>query len=247
MFGFSLFTRVGPPTRLSRMLGGNVSRTVLLILAGFLGFGCTTQLPGPRSPRPVGSFATTDIWRDADGYDISRMVINGGSYPLYRTLWVTSDGEELLLCLQYPGGELFGTRYNVFIYDNKMRMLRHGELVAQQDDEPLAIVEVRPTSEGLPESRNGKWQLAVVLADRSSMWNRNKPLRLVGFGSPDETANYVMCELVSWSDQLDKLPFGSGNLSDATRIEYRTAERNWPVNASGNVLIDLMDLPHGAP
>jgi hypothetical protein len=171
---------------------------------------------------------------------------DGDNYPLYRSVWVRNDRPDELVCLQYPGQELFGTPYRVLIYDRNLKLVRSGELTAQQDGEPLAIVELKAEGKGIPATRRGKWQLAIVLAGRRETWDRTKPLRLVGFEGPDDRANYVMCELIKW-DGDDDLTGGAGSLSDVDTIEFRTAERNWPVSADGTVQMPLSKLPVGAP
>lgn len=219
-------------------------RLFTILLLGLA--GCTTQLPGSQSSRPQGDFVRSELWQSARGYDLDRMIINGGSYSLYRTVW-QSEGEQYLVCLQYPGVELFGTPYNVFLYDRDLVMLRHGTITAQQDYEPLAIVEVRPDNDELPPTRNEIWQLAVVFSHRSHQWDSTKPIQITGFDAPDDAANYVMCELIDWADDSYELPYGSGNLSAATRIEYRTAEEEWTVDRKGVVGIKPSSWPENAP
>jgi len=71
-------------------------------------------------------------------------------------------------------------------------------------------------------------------------------VRLVGFQVPDDRANYVMCELVTW-DGDDDLIGRAGSLAELDSIEFRTAEKNWRVSGDGTVEIPSGALPAGAP
>jgi hypothetical protein len=160
--------------------------------------------------------APPENWAGAEGILPDRMLDPGAgeTHSLYRTLGLTSKG-ECLVRLQYPGGDLFGTPYDIEVLDRQGRVLQRGQVVAGQDDTPYCVAEVRTESERLPEALRGRWLLAV------GFWNsgrRAHPLLDTdeegAEGSPDEDDDdfTVYFELPDWEGDGVELAYGSGNL-----------------------------------
>ncbi len=189
----------------------------------------------PPALARLGLRSTDGVWQAARGDAPSRMSRASSGYgPTYRTVWRHADGDRLV-CLQYPGLELFGTPYNVYIFDREFNLIREGEITAQQNDTPYCIALIRTPDEQLPEPLRNRWLLAVGL------WNNHfqdgaSAMFALRDGAPtafdDEEYGFYF-ELPHWKDAKVKPEPGSGNLYRVEQLEVRWVEpgENLQVNA----------------
>jgi len=175
------------------------------------------------SKRPGGARALS-FWRPAEGTGADRMWsprIRSHGYELYRALWKTDNGDRLV-CFRYPGCELGGTPYSVWVFDREMKLLRTGDTTVGQDYFPYALVEVYSESVNQHETLRGKWALAVVSVWSGTVLDPARPMRLVGFDAPRyEHANDVSAKLIDWSDNVDIHKLYVSDLED---VKFRWAE-----------------------
>jgi len=173
---------------------------------------------------------TTNEWRAAAGLHKDRMIATNAqtAFTLYRTLWQRTN-EQVLVCLQYPGLELFGTPYNVTVYDSKLQIIRRGDITAYQDDTPYCLAEVKSDDGNLPPELRGQWLFAV------GFWENHfqEAMRLYEHKTntvamikakladlPDE----FYFELVHWEDAKVKPKYGAGNLVHVDDLQVRWIE-----------------------
>lgn len=104
--------------------------------------------------------STDNLWGEAKGILPSRMASDAGAYfTIYRTVWKHPDGDRLV-CLHYPGLELFGTPYDLAIFDRDFKVLYQTQTGAPQNDTPYCIALVRLGRPGdLPRN---KWAFAFA-------------------------------------------------------------------------------------
>lgn len=99
------------------------------------------------------------LWESAQGLWPDRMARGDAwGHTVYRTVWKHPDGDRLV-CLQYPGGELFGTPYDVSVLDRDWNVLRTGDFTVGQDDTPFCIALARSSSKDVPEGQRNRWLL----------------------------------------------------------------------------------------
>ena len=174
-----------------------------------------------------------EVWQTAEGILPWRMLSPTGKaqFPLYRTVWKRADA-DFLVCLRYPGMEMFGTPYDVAIVNTNMQIIRHGEITAYQNDTPYCVAEVMANDEQLPEELRNKWLFAVGFWERHFQ-QRMRLVREGGATNPPANVNAILAmlpsefyfELVRWDDDPVKPKYGAGNLLDIPKLKIRWIER----------------------
>lgn len=207
---------------------GNFRPLLLMLLLAFL-----AECP-QASAQTAFSFnkqiITTNEWRTAAGFHKDRMVATNAetAFTLYRTVWQRTN-EQMLVCLQYPGIEMFGTPYDVTVYDSKLKVVRKGEITAYQNDTPYCLAEVKTDGANLPDKMRGQWLFAVAFRNNryqeamqlhQQKTNTVESIRAQISSLPSE----FYFELVSWDDAHVKLKYGTGNLKHASVSEVRWIE-----------------------
>lgn len=147
--------------------------------------------------------ATSSVFRRPGAAGPFRMVSPlrvGQAYPLFSAVWKHEDGERLV-CLQYAGGELFGTTYEVAVFDSSLRLTRCGLLTVPQDDQPFALIEVRTAGGSVPPAQRGQWLLGVVTWNPACGFDERWPCALVNREvSGEAKVNGLDATLVEWWD-----------------------------------------------
>ena len=221
-----------------------LSAILFIPLLAALLTACSRSLPGPDFPRPQGEYPRNQIFRTARDLYSDRMKLVGdldkrgdsSHRTIYRTLWLTDEGDQFLVCLQSPPGGLGGfNQWDLYLYDRDIEMIDYGVVHVRGGAHPLCIVEVKPVGDHLPGTRNGVWQLAVVFVNERPRWKTSGRLPMWSSGE-DPTGRYPSPELIHWQNDLfGELKFGSGNLDDLDSIKYRTAEPAAPVGEDGTM------------
>jgi hypothetical protein len=150
---------------------------------------------------------------------------------LYCTLW-KQDGESVLVCLRYPGLELFGTPYDVAILNTNMQITRQGEITAYQDDTPYCIAEVTTDDKELPEGLRGKWLLSVGFWENHFQERMRMMEEKGATNSPavikaaiEKLPSEFYFELVRWKDDPVQPKYGAGNLVRVSNLQIRWIEQ----------------------
>jgi hypothetical protein len=175
----------------------------------------------------------TDVWRTAEGILPGRMLAPAakGDFPLYRTVWKREQG-NFLVCLRYPGLELFGTPYDVAILSTNMQIVRHGEITAYQDDTPYCIAEVMSDDKELPDGLRGRWLLAVGFWE-NHFQERQRIMRANGATNSADSFKVALetlpsgfyFELVRWNDDPVQPKYGAGNLLHVSNLQVHWIEQ----------------------
>ena len=150
-----------------------------------------------------GLAGRSTVWQSAPGYGAERMKTQVEHLygAFYRAIWKQGD-QEHLVCLRYPGAELFGTPYDVSVFDRAMRLVRWGEITAQQDGIPYGLVEVRGAAkQAIPDGRSA-WRLAVITYYPDSGIDPSKRFLRDDTGDTEtDEGNNIDTVVVGWEDE----------------------------------------------
>lgn len=102
------------------------------------------------------------LWEAAEGVLPQRMAGTNdvGRYTVYRSVWKHPDGDRLV-CLQYPGAELFGTPYDITVFDRDLNVIKQGQITASQDATPYCIALAKSSTMQMLEGVEERWRLVV--------------------------------------------------------------------------------------
>jgi hypothetical protein len=164
---------------------------VVALLAGARG----SRTPDRSLWKPVTATAPGRLAFPADHPDIYR--------PLFRTVarW---DGRDALVFVRYPGGAApDGTPFEVFAFDEALRLTSRGRALGPPDAFPYSLVEVRSESPRLPEVLRGEplAGIAFWLATNRHMPGRPVALHVAGPVPPGPLTNVAVVRRVKWRDQ----------------------------------------------
>jgi len=174
------------------------------------------------------------FWRAAAGAGPDRMRYRKRAEAttlIYRTLWQRPEG-ECLICMHDTGGGIFGTTFEVLVFDRKMNVLKQGAVMMDSECFPYALVEIKADGEVLPEKARGKWLLATAHlswpeegggCERALDMTRPRVL-VPWYHTPDDKANYISVALVAWRDDGFEYKYGTGNTSALKEYRFRWAE-----------------------
>ena len=107
---------------------------------------CSRSLPGPDFPRPQGEYPRNQIFQTARGLYSDRMKLVGdfdkqghtSHRTIYRTLWLTDEGEQFLVCLQSPQGGLGGfDQWDLYLNDRDLEMIDYSVVHVRGGAHPL--------------------------------------------------------------------------------------------------------------
>jgi hypothetical protein len=225
-------------------------RAAVLALVGLpILSGCNHAKTGPPPGRHTYNPTTTEHenaanqataeaaspphrWLAASGSAPGRMKVQDpGEYVYYQSIWRAERG-QFLVVLSYPGSDLGGKPYRVYVYDRTQNLLRRGTINVGQDDHPYALAEVRGDGAELPEAYRGKWTLAIAVWPDDQAFDMSLPVRAVAPGDrPSEPANHVYVHPVRWDDVPQRLDPGPLPLGSGRNVEFRWAEPHPPDSA----------------
>ena len=194
-----------------------------------------TRHPSSTDHENAGSQATREAaspphrWLSVSGSAPGRMKVQDpGEYVYYQSIWRAEHG-EFLVVLSYPGSDLGGKPYHVYVYDRANNLLRRGNINVGQDDYPYALAEFRSDARDLPEAYRGKWILAIAVWPGDEAFDMSLPVRPAAPGeSPREPANHVYVHPVRWDDVPQRLDPGPLRLGGGRSMQFRWAEPHSP-------------------
>lgn len=179
---------------------------------------------------------------------LSPLRVPGYGYAVYLGVW--QGPEPHLVVLKYPGGELFGTPYDVAVLDQHMALVRCGSITTQQDDVPYGLVEIRATGEKVAPSLRDRWLLGVATWNPDTPFEEDAPTVLSTQGTENQArANRPYVVPVEWwgdaEVEKDYSDFRSLFLHQPT--EVRWAESLVPVAVGGCTAPTVLRRPLAVP
>jgi Ankyrin repeats (3 copies) len=148
-----------------------------------------------------GLAGRSTLWHGAVGVGADRMTGRSPS-EVYRALWKQGD-RQYLVCLQYPGMDLFGRPYGVLVFDRDMRVVRRGEIIGYDPSVPYGLVEIRDAPNvSSPDGVSG-WRLAVIAYDFDKGVTANKILMRDATTDTVSEGDGILTVLVEWEGEQD--------------------------------------------
>lgn len=125
-------------------------RVVLVISIGMLCVvSCIKEKPAVQRSAGV-PFQISSNWSAAEQSAFDQLPTDlrvglawARAWPIYRATWQHGTN-SLHICLQYPGAELGGTPYSVFVFDDAGRLVEQSKITAPQDWVPRQVVGILP-------------------------------------------------------------------------------------------------------
>jgi len=154
--------------------------------------------------------------------------------PLWNAVWHL-DGKDYIVLMRWAGASLgVSEALLIDVYDTRFRHVRSGVANGPTGSEPYALVMAKMRTPHLPAEMQDRWLLCIAF---SNGIDEAKPIRVSHYDNTNESDNDAILEVVEWDDEAFKLKRGTGEISDLTSFELRSAEHGLEIRPDGYVVV----------